>query len=312
VRHITALLLLTLILIGCNNKPEVIRIIDTPSNLPTEPGLAEGSSTGKTTFIPTGTPSNTPEPISTSTIEVFILDTKISEIDQMKMVYIPGGVFNMGGEDGWDSEKPVHPVKIKAFWMDQTEVTNRQYGMCVGDEDCSLPGILRSYGRENYYSNPEFGNYPVINVSWYDAVSYCTWAGRRLPTEAEWEMAAKGDEARTYPWGNTIDCTKANYIDCPWGDTTMVGSFPAGASPYGVLDMAGNVWEWVGDWYDPLYYDSYPLDYPSGPESGAYRVVRGGSWNDYEFYLRTTNRYSYFPENKRFSVGFRCVLDAVE
>jgi len=310
------LLSTALILVGCKSQsePEIIKLADTATKtiISDDAGAISETPapTNTPTLIPT-TPTETPEPTQTPVIGVEPLDSKISDIDQMQMVYVPGGTFQMGSEEGWDSEKPVHTVFLNAFWMDQTEVTNLQYAKCVDAEACSAPENNKSFSRNSYFMNPDFAGYPVVNVSWYDAVDYCTWVERRLPTEAEWEKAAKDGESLTYPWGEMVDCSYANYINCT-GDTTEVGSYPAGASPYAVLDMSGNVWEWVADWYDALYYESNPIDYPTGPESGAYRVVRGGSWNDYEWYIRSASRYSYFPDNKRFSVGFRCVMDVVE
>lgn len=304
-------LTLALLLIACKPEPEVIETVEEPSE------TIEGTATtipplGLTsTPTPTSVATDTPEPTSSSTVEVFSIDSQASEIDNMVMVYVPEGPFEMGSDDGWDSERPVHQVYLNAFWIDQTEVTNAQYALCVADGGCGAPGSEKSFSRDSYYGNPDYAFYPVIYVSWYDATAYCEWAGRRLPSEAEWEKAARNGESYTYTWGEGIDCTKANYIECV-GDTTMVGSYPESASPYGLLDMAGNVWEWVSDWYDALYYGNSPLDYPKGPDSGAYRVVRGGSWNDYEWYLRSSSRYSYYPDNKRVSVGFRCALDVVQ
>jgi formylglycine-generating enzyme required for sulfatase activity len=250
----------------------------------------------------------TSTPTLTKVIEINVIKSVISEIDGMVSVLVPGGNFEMGAEDGWESERPVHTVYLNDFWIDQTEVTNGQYLVCVQDGACEIPGRLDSFTRHDYFNSEAFINFPVVNVSWNDAVAYCQWAGRRLPTEAEWEKAARGADGRTYPWGEVINCEFANYMGCI-GDTAPTSSYLQGASPYGVFDMAGNVWEWVADWYFIGYYDESPLDYPSGPDSGAYRVVRGGSWNDYEWYLRTTTRYSYFPDNKRSSIGFRCAID---
>jgi formylglycine-generating enzyme required for sulfatase activity len=304
-------IIIAILLVGCKPDSEIVETAEkeleqievTETFIPTIDPTA--------TPVPTQVPTSTPEPSPTSTIEVSVIDSRVSEADNMVMVFVPEGPFDMGSNEGWDSEKPVHAVNLPAYWIDQTEVTNSQYTLCVNASSCDPPGSEKSFSRSEYYSNPEFANYPVINVSWYDANAYCEWAGRRLPSEAEWEKAARDGEGYSYPWGEDIGCDKANFIDCV-GDTTAVGSLPLGASPYGLLDMSGNVWEWVADWYYALYYDESPLDYPKGPDSGAYRVVRGGSWNDYEWYLRTSSRYSYFPDNKRVSVGFRCALETTE
>jgi formylglycine-generating enzyme required for sulfatase activity len=253
-----------------------------------------------TTSIPTST--------SVSILNVGI--TQVSPVDGMVLVYIPAGGFFMGGanDDGniKDDELPSHYVNLKGYWIDQNEVTNAQYALCVADKKCDKPYSQTSFSRNDYYYSEDYADFPVIYVSWYNAVSYCEWAGRRLPTEAEWEKAARGDDGRIFPWGDEIDCALANFSGCS-GDTVKIGSYPEGASPYGLLDMAGNVWEWVADYYYIYYYASSPLDYPQGPESGAYRVIRGGSWSDEARMMRTSSRFYYFPDSSRASIGFRCV-----
>ena len=310
IRYIIAVI--TISLVGCRPVPEV-------DQAPTTSVLKEATINTTTpeptiqpilTNSPTTQPSSTSTPEPTITQEAQVFDTQVSEVDGMVSVFVPSGEFEMGTEDGWESERPVHTVYLEDFWIDQTEVTNQQYLHCVQDGVCEIPGSMDSFTRQDYFNHEAFANFPVIHVSWYDAITYCEWAGRRLPTEAEWEKAARDVVSNTYPWGDNISCYLANYIGCV-GDTAPTGSYPEGASPYGAFDMAGNVWEWVADWYYIGYYDESPLDYPTGPESGAYRVVRGGSWNDYEWYLRTTTRYSYFPDNKRMSIGFRCALGAL-
>ncbi|HRQ37989.1 MAG TPA: SUMF1/EgtB/PvdO family nonheme iron enzyme [Chloroflexota bacterium] len=208
---------------------------------------------------PTGTPTDEPTntPTDTATPTPGIGSTRIRPADEGVMVFVPAGEFMMGSESGGSDEKPLHAVYLDSYWIDQTEVTNGMYSLCVQDGDCTRPSPLTSYTRDNYHLSLAFADYPVIYVSWQDAQNYCQWAGARLPTEAEWKKAARWEEetqeARTYPWGETIDCDHANYIQCV-GDTTAVGSYPEGISPYGALDMAGNVWEWVADWYASDYY----------------------------------------------------------
>jgi len=312
-RSILVLIGALLCIVGCSPNADSSEL---PITL-TAPEIIHESTEASVTPTLTSTPTQIstkapiPSPTGAPIIEMNTIDIRLSEVDQMILVYIPEGTFEMGSADGWDSEQPVHTVNLSAFWMDQTEVTNHQYSICMESGACREPANLQSFSRIDYFINPIFSDYPVVNVSWSDAVDYCQWAGRRLPTEAEWEKAAKNGKHAKYPWGEGIDCSFANYINCT-GDTSEVGNYPKGVSPFGVLDLAGNVWEWIADWYDDLYYETHPLDYPSGPESGAYRVVRGGSWNDYEWYLRTTSRYSYFPDTRRVSVGFRCVMDDVE
>ncbi|MBI3537458.1 MAG: SUMF1/EgtB/PvdO family nonheme iron enzyme [Chloroflexi bacterium] len=261
--------------------------------------------TNTATQIPTTTPSRTPTPSQS----LGIGSTKISSIDGATMVYVPAGDFTMGSNDGENDEKPVHTVYLDAFWIDKFEVTNALYGKCVDAGKCSAPSENKSYTRSLYYGNSQFANYPVIYVSWEDANKYCGWASKRLPTEAEWEKAARGTDARVYPWSNIFDKNALNSSEGGKGDTTAVGSYASGASPYGAMDMAGNVWEWVADWYDPSYYSNAPRirNNPKGPSSGQYHVVRGGSWFDDRSHVRAAFRDYGFPVIWTIGVGFRCV-----
>jgi formylglycine-generating enzyme required for sulfatase activity len=223
----------------------------------------------------------------------------------MVQVYVPAGSFQMGSDSGESDEKPAHPVTLDAFWIDRTEVTNKMYALCVEAGKCSLPSSVGSSKRGDYYGNAQYNNYPVIYVSWDNTKAYCEWAGRRLPTEAEWEKAARGTGGRTYPWGDaTPDSTRLNF-NSPDSDTTEVGKYPSGVSPYGALDMAGNVWEWVNDWYDEAYYSNSPLKNPQGPDSGQSRVLRGGSWFVNVRLVRAANREGDEPDLFN-GIGFRC------
>ncbi len=255
-----------------------------------------------TSELPTLEPTETSIPVRTLGIGSAIT----SEKDGMILVYVPEGEFTMGS-DLYSNEQPVHQVDLDAFWIDQTEATNAMYAKCVAANRCDPPNATKSYTHPSYYGNSEFDNYPVIYVSWNDALTYCTWADRRLPTEAEWEKAARGMDARTYPWGEGISCDKANYQSSCVGDTTAVNSYESGKSIYGAYDMVGNVWEWVNDWYSETYYQSSPLSNPFGPNSGQKRVLRGGPW--YYDYLTARSSYRYWvtPANSGFLMGFRCV-----
>ena len=230
----------------------------------------------------------------------------------------------MGGLDILleNDEIPAHDVTLDAFWIDQVEVTNGMYGLCVQAGVCRPPVKINSDNQEDYFGNPEFQDYPVIQVAWYDANTYCQWAGRRLPTEAEWERAARGDDMRNYPWGNEPPNEQNSNANNTVGDVTRVGSYAAGASPFGALDMAGNVWEWVADYYQPDYYAESPSVNPTGPENGGFdhlRVIRGGSFQDNLFDLRVSNRgFEVGPDPSKLpnedayygrssvKIGFRC------
>ena len=233
------------------------------------------------------------------------------------MVLVPAGDFWMGCNDRVDTEceddeKPYHQVYLDAFYMDKDEVTQGEYSRCVQAGKC----------RDNKkYDGFTGDRQPVVGVDWNDAKSYCEWVGKRLPTEARWEKAARGTDGRKYPWGNQFDGTKLNFCDqnCEikkWKDqsvddgfaqTAPVGSYPNGASPYGTLDMAGNVWEWVADWYDKGYYSSSPERNPTGPSSGPGRVLRGGSWlGGAKGGRASLRRYGEPSAQNNTSIGFRC------
>jgi len=251
---------------------------------------------------------NTQRPALTPTLGIG--PTQVSKADGMVQVYVPAGAFTMGSDSGESDEKPAHVVTLNAFWIDKTEVTNAMYALCVKVGACSVQET-RSSTRVSYYGNTSYNNYPVINVSWNDAQKYCIWAGRRLPTEAEWEKAARGTDGRSYPWGNSVpDITKLNYASLNQavnvGDTSEVGKYPDGASPYGALDMAGNVWEWVNDWYDEKYYGSSSANNPTGPTSGQSRALRGGSWFVIDIFVRVSFRLGVEPTGINYSIGFRC------
>jgi serine/threonine-protein kinase len=213
----------------------------------------------------------------------------------MTQVFVREGTVYMGGLDVLleNDEIPAHRVSISAFWIDQVEVTNGMYGLCAQAKACRPPASPASDNRGDYFGNPEFKDYPAVHVTWFDADAYCRWAGRRLPTEAEWERAARGDDMRTFPWGdeppNSFNSNSLNRV----GDTSRVGTYAQGISPFGALDMAGNVWEWVADYYDSDYYSISPAADPTGADTagrGFLRVIRGGSFQDDLVSLRIPNR----------------------
>ena len=229
--------------------------------------------------------------------------TRSNSTDGAEMVIVPAGDFAMGDDD---SEPPGRTVSLDAFWIYKTPVTAAQYRKFCQATRREMPPAP-SWGWKD--------DHPVVNVTWHDAAAYAEWAGAHLPTEAQWEKAARGTDARHYPWGNEWDpgklwCSKKTFKDA--GLTAPVGSYPAGSSPYGCLDMEGNVGQWCADWYDEDYPKSAPSANPSGPESGAYRVVRGGSWRGihllYVDNFRCEHRGNNDPDGRFDDTGFRCVI----
>lgn len=255
-------------------------------------------------------PTETPLPTV-----VYVISTQERATDGMVMVYVPEGEFTMGMNvtpDYTHPEQPEHKVYLDAYWIDQTEVTNGMYALCAQAGECQQPENLGSQQRTSYYGNPQYADYPVVYITWNDAQTYCAWAGGRLPTEAEWEKAARGTDARVYPWGSydayTAEDPGTSILN--WlsfvGDTTPVGSYPAGASPYGALDMAGNVDEYAADWYDENYYAVSPYSNPQGPASGEYHTVRGGNYHNSEGAVHSASRN---PAGTTYpSTGFRCIV----
>jgi formylglycine-generating enzyme required for sulfatase activity len=228
------------------------------------------------------------------------------------MCQVPAGSFCMGCNEAvdsqcWDWEKPYHEINLDAFEIDKYEVTAKEYQACADAGGCTAADT--EYGACTYnVSGKE--SHPINCVDWDQANAYCAWAGKRLPTEAEWEKAARGTDGRMYPWGNdSLDCEHAVHSasGCSNSSTAPVGSKPKGVSPYGAEDMVGNVWEWCADWYGHSYYASSPIDNPKGPASGDGRVVRGGSWTVIVTdSLRADTRTMNDPAGSTYYVGFRC------
>ena len=272
--------------------------------------------------------------------------TLLSEKDGMVMVYVPAGEFLMGSADAdteaTDDQKPQHRVYLDAFWIDRTEVTNAMFARFVTEtghktdaenlgQSWALNVTTKQWGQTTGadWQHPRgpgsdtkgLEQHPVVHVSWNDALAYCRWAGRRLPTEAEWEKAAHGTDGRKYPWGNqdvtsnllnfadrNLDLSGADKsVDDGYQLTAPVGTYLAGASPHGALDMAGNVWEWVADRYNEKYYANSPTENPQGPDSGDRRVRRGGSWNANHRNVRAAVRFWIFPGDSAGDIGLRCV-----
>lgn len=244
-----------------------------------------------------------------------------------ELARVAAGYFAMGSAEGRADEQPVHQIYLDDFYIDRFEVNNDQYAAFLNDInrnadeaghlllDMRDADVQIRYSNAGYAPLPGTEQRPVAEVSWYGARAYCTWAGMQLPTEAMWEKAARGIDGRIYPWGNSIDRSRANYgrEDCCRGDASdgffdsaPVGSYQRGISPYGAYDMGGNVWEWVVDWYGEEYYAQSPERDPQGPDAGISRVLRGGSLSSDPYRLRATDRSGLPPSASYVIVGFRC------
>lgn len=305
-------------------KPPVTSIVAsptvgaTPSSAPTEPPVVSSSPT------PTVVSAETLLPDGTRLPPVELGVTRVREVDDMQMVYVPSGSFSMGSVNGEDDQRPVHTVTLDGFWLDQFEVTNQQYARFLNVNGNQVEGALPWIEVPNDYAMIEvvgehfvpkigYADHPVVEVSWYGAVAYCRWVDGRLPTESEWEYAARGPSSLIYPWGDHWDVGVANcsedYCRDGYETTAPVGTFPDGASWVGALDLLGNAWEWVHDWYDPDYYRSAPERNPMGPTSGSARVMRGGSYYPEWDLLPAALRNSNGPDSRDFaSIGFRCAM----
>lgn len=246
----------------------------------------------------------TPSPASGDASSQFgtLPDGSPPAIAPATMQVVPAGTFMMGCNAAIDAscdadELPFHMVDVAAFEIDTTEVTAAHYGACMEAHACSAPA-----GAFDPITKPYA---PVVFVRWDDAVAYCTWIGKRLPSEAEWEKAARGNDGRVFPWGTTdADCTRATFAAC--GVLGAVGAHPSGASPFGLLDTSGNAWEWVADHYDAEYYSVSPDADPMGPSEGEVRTIRGGSFVGSIVEMRASNRSAQTPFYGYRDVGFRC------
>ncbi len=264
-----------------------------PTAAPPTPTLVPAPTSAPPTATPTLVPVALAGPQS---------GTTINWLDAGQLVYVPAGDFIMGtGAQG----VPQKTVSLDAYWIYKTDVTNRMYAQCVATGSCAPPA--QELGTP-VYTNPSYGDYPVVGVTWDMASNYCKWIGGQLPTEAQWEKAARGSQGNKYPWGSDApSCTLLNFAGC-FGHTMSVTSYAAGSSPYGLLDMSGNVFQWVNDFYDQNYYDSMPASNPTGPSSGTNRVIRGSSFESDASQTASGTRHFGVPSYTNYDLGFRCVV----
>jgi eukaryotic-like serine/threonine-protein kinase len=273
-------------------------VLSTPTSTPTATMTAALTETATTEPETTPTVTGTPTPTATITPTL---------APHEGMALVPAGGFHMGSLAGDSDEQPPHWVNLDAFWIDVTETTNGAYQSCVDAGVCEPPLYEFLGERAEYYGAEAYIDYPVVYVSWQDADTFCQWLGKRLPTEAEWEKASRGTDERTYPWGSSDPSPDlANYNETGVANTSQTGAYLAGASPYGALDMAGNVWEWVNDWYDADYYVISPSDNPTGPISAIRKTLRGGSFDLDKWTIRSANRFRMPASHESSNIGFRC------
>lgn len=293
--------------------------VEEPSPAPAATATRLAADATATAPLPTATPAQQPTMTPTQ------LPNQRTAQDGMVQLLVPAGDFLMGSAgdlDADEDEQPQRTIFLDAFWVDQTEITNRMYAACVAAGACTTPAQISSNSRADYYEDPAYAGYPVVHVSRQAAAVYCQWAGRRLPSEAEWEKAARGSDGRIFPWGNALGDFRANFCDrsCAfnWAAVAIndsqqelgpVGSYPQGASPFGALDMVGNAYEWVLDEYDAFYYAGMPASNPVNPPTSNEAVIRGGSWFDRSAFIRAANRVNVEATLAGDNVGFRCVQE---
>lgn len=228
--------------------------------------------------------------------------TKVSPQDGMTEISIPAGEFIMGSGEDQRSDNIQHRIYLDAYWMDRLEVTNAMYAGCLQAGACTHPA-----NYDTYFGVWAYRDYPVVYVNWYQADQYCRWAGRGLPTEAQWEKAARGTDGRRYPWGDQLPNPRlVNFNLSLIGEPVPVYRYPLGASPYGVLNMSGNVREWIADWYGEFYYQSSPATDPTGPSTGTERSLRSGSYAEDQQQISVYTRFKHEPGSAGLSRGFRC------
>ncbi|MBT4258918.1 MAG: SUMF1/EgtB/PvdO family nonheme iron enzyme [Nitrospina sp.] len=255
--------------------------------------------------------------------------SSIKDDAKENMIFIPEGSFTMGfkidNEHEWGDmdEEPVHQVTLSSYWIDKYEVTSSNFSKFLNENKNEAhrfieiaPSVTVQFEDNVYQSRKGLENYPVNRVSWFGADAYCKWKGKRLPTEAEWEKAARGDDQRIFPWGNEFPDNsrvtfRRKFSEKGFQVMEPVDGLPAGVSPYGVHHMAGNVWEWVSDWFDSVAYQEGNRINPKGPETGISKVLRGGNWYYKAYYMRTTYRFNERPEIFKVWQGFRCARQAM-
>lgn len=290
----------------------------TESLIPTE----TNTQTPTETAVTNPTTTQTPEPTHTPSVTPF--PAQITDEQGAVMVLVPAGEFLMGSDSWSGSEKPAHLVHLDNYYIDQFEVSNAAFVEFLNEVGNQIEGVAgKAHWVEEsdpdlqihpldgvWQTDPGREYHPMNEVTWFGARAFCEWRSARLPSEAEWEKAARGTDGRTYPWGETEpNCDMANYAGCYY-DSVPVDSYPAWVGPYGTYNMAGNVHEWTNDWYSEDYYTNSPTENPTGPENGDYKVFRGASWFNGNFQTRTTYRYPKLPVLTYKANGFRCARSA--
>jgi formylglycine-generating enzyme required for sulfatase activity len=296
VRLSLAVLSLAIVMVGCAPEAPPDTPVPTATRIPATAAATSGQTTsGQATAVPTQA-GPTPTPLPTSTPRPAATPTSAPS-NKPNTVYITGGTFTLGSDAGNEDETPQQEMVINSYNMDLYPVTNAQYKEFVD----AIGHVAPRHWKEGAIP-AGLTDHPVVWVTWADAEAFCTWAGKRLPTEFEWEKAARGEDGRAYPWGNTFDVANCNTRESNLKTTSPVGSYPGGASPYGLLDMAGNVWQWTADWYQGYRGTLYELT----RYGQQFKVLRGGSWYDGQDLVRTTTRKSFDPGQGFSTIGFRC------